>query len=89
MDSDNESFHSESEFYYPEELDLENNQNESNYQALPRKNEDFKDEIKKSIEQQRPVNTKKKTKTVSQKIEILKTYQFTSSMSSYADFLGQ
>ena len=55
MDSDNENFYSESEFYYPEELDL------SNWQALPRKNEHFEDEIKKSMEQQPPVNTTKKT----------------------------
>ena len=61
MDSDNESFHSESKFYYPDELGLENNQNESNYQALPRKNEDFEDEIKKFIELQQRVNTTKKT----------------------------
>ena len=57
----NESFHSESEFYHPEELDLENNQHKSNCQALPRKNEDFEDDIKKFVEQQRPVNTTKKT----------------------------
>ena len=39
MDSNNERFHSETEFYYPEELDLENKQNESNSQAFLRKNE--------------------------------------------------
>ena len=41
MDSDNESFHSESEFCYPEELDLKNNQNESNYQGLARKTKNY------------------------------------------------
>lgn len=39
-----------SEFYFPEEFDLENNQNKSNYQAMATNNEIFEDEIKKFIE---------------------------------------
>ena len=41
----------EREFYNPKQLYLETNQNKSNYQALPTNNE-----IKISIEQQRPTN---------------------------------
>ena len=60
MDSDNESYHSESEFYYPDELNLENKQDASNIQVLPR-NDSFDDEIRLFIAQQQPVNTTKKT----------------------------
>ena len=46
-DSDSETFHCESEFYCPEELDRENNQNLSNHaQVLTRNNENFEDKIK-------------------------------------------
>ena len=54
MDSDSESFHSRIEFYYPEELDVENN-------GVTRNNENFEDKIKTFIEQQRRANTTKKT----------------------------
>jgi hypothetical protein len=49
MDSDNESYHSESEFYYPDELNMANNtqeqQNANNTQVL-QSNESFDDEIR-------------------------------------------
>ena len=53
MDSDCESFRSESEFYYPEELHVENN-------GVTKNNENFEDKIKTFIEQQRRANTTKK-----------------------------
>ena len=54
MDSDSENFRSEGEFYYTEELDVENN-------GLTRNNEKFEDKIKTFIEEQRLATTTKKT----------------------------
>ena len=58
---DNESIHSESEFYlYPEEQDKENDERSCNLNILVHEenndNNDI-DEIQEFIKQQRPINT--------------------------------
>ena len=60
---DNESIHSESEFYlYPEEQDKENDKRSGNLNILvDKENDNDLDEIQEFIEQQRPKNTTKKT----------------------------
>ena len=62
---DNESIHSESEFYlYPEEQDKENDESSGNLNIMVEEgNNDNNnlDEIQEFIEQQRPINTTKKT----------------------------
>ena len=62
---DNESIHSDSEFYlYPEEQDKENDERSGNFNILEdEENNDNNnlDEIQEFIDQQRPINTTKKT----------------------------
>ena len=61
---DNESIHSESEFYlYPDEQDKENDERSGNLNILvdEDKNDNNLDEIQEFIEQQRPINTTKMT----------------------------
>ena len=62
---DNESIHSESEFYlYPEEQDKKNDDISDNLYILvdvENNNTNNLDEIQEFIEQQRPINTTKKT----------------------------
>ena len=62
---DNESIHSESEFYlYPEEQDKENEERSGNFNILvdeESSDNNIRDEIQEVIEQQRPKNATKKT----------------------------
>ena len=62
MDSDNDSYHSDSEFYYPDEENvLRENKNYGNRSELNNTEDEEMSTIQEFTEAQRPENTTKKT----------------------------
>ena len=65
MDSNSPEWHSESEFYYPDEMDENVNTGNTDKQEQAKektdKQQEFLAEVHDFIEEQRPENTKKKT----------------------------